>query len=865
MSNKNYGPATSGYLDPDLRNWENAVFEAGKPVLDKELNLSADIAGGFGLAALRRAMPSGWISDDFLATSAHASAIFVANPAADTLQIPQNLIAHVNGWLLTVANTSVSGSNQLALPAGPVGAGARRTDVVVLEVWRRLISASPSTTGKSASGRIWRSGNVKTSPADDLTLNLTDDILDANVGSESTKRVQIQFRLRVLEDVDVLSFPDGLDDPTIVANTVPASAGAPDGVATLFGYTNQASNGDPGLWRAGDGNPANTLGTVDGYMYAIPLMAVFRRNSTAFDKNTNQNGGVATPGPSDRPDGLFCDVIDARDVADLRSGVSPTGWNYAEVLEKNVNLLLDNTLKTEWVLTGNGGGSVGHTVLWADEIGVSAAHGGDNVITGDTPGAAFVGEFDAVRRRFSDRPTYEVMTVKVPAPLGGWPSATVNVDFTSLAVPPYAAFNWASYAPAQVVCQDVLRAQFIGVAAGKNTFDAMGNIVRVENLGAMPIAALDITFDTFGALATPMSDEDLYLDLLVCYPAGAGLTLTPTADYGSASIEINNPLALPGAAPTSYSTLANTSIDSAHREVTLQYQTVNVVAAFAADTVAASSTFVMPERVQSIVSVDRNGGPIVGGTSVSSDGRTVTLTNIADQTSPGDTLSVTYTALRPLPQSGVQLTVWYEARGPQTVRDALLTNSLSLEPKYLPSHLYVITVGSGSQDEAYPFPHAYVQTGGIYPTSGGSFTGEHELLARAAMSVSDFSASTGFLKLPTFVPMVPNSESLTFQRAPGDADFENRTYFKAVPAGYVPNTYAQDLSDPAKHKVVYPLLAELTSSTAWGKKGELVLVLVTRWASFDQTNGVFFDSNLAQNTTTASVFRLKSNLLNKRA
>lgn len=864
MTTKNYGPTTSGFLDPDNRNWETTVFESGKPVLDKELNLGQDIADAFAQGAYKRAMPSGWIADDFLDTSNSTSGVFTPVATANTFRIPQDLTAHVNGWMLRIANTNANGVNQLTVPAAPAGAGAKRTDIVILEVWRRLISASPSTVGKSATSRIWLYGNVKTSPADDLTLNLTDDLLDVNVGSETTKRVQIQYRLRVVSSVDLFTYPTGLSDPSVVANSVPASAGAPDGVATAFAYANQLANGDAGLWRAGDGNPANTLGTVDGYMYAIPLMAFFRRNSTAFNRNTNQNGGVATPGPSDRPDGLFYDILDGRDVVDLRIGVSPTGWDYAEVLEKSANQLLDNSLKTEWILTPNGGGMNGHTILWADEIGVSNVHGGDAVITGDTPGAAFIGEFDATRRKFSDRPIYEVLTVVVPQPGGGWANSTFNIDFTNIAVYPYTAFNWASYAPGAVCAQDVIGATFIG-GTGKVTFDALPHINTIQNLGAVPISALAFEMDALSGLG--VTDEDLYVDILVCYPPGCGLTYTATATYGSASFSINNPVALPAGAPVSYSALANTSIDAPHRETHLQYVTNNITITIAADTVVSNkATFRMPERVQTIVSVLKNAVPIVGSTTIGSDGKTITLTNAADFTDPGDDLTVTYTAIRPLPQNGEQLTIWYEARAPQTARDSLLGTSLTLQPKFLPSTLYTITCGSGSQDEGYPFPTAYVQTGGVYPTSIASFTGEHELSARAALSIADFSASTGLLKLPTFVPFTPSPEALTFTRSsPGDIDAENRTFFKTVPVGYVPNTYAQDLSDPAKHKVVYPFLAELTTSSSLGLKGQLVLVLLTRWAIFDETNGVFFNSDLTQSSTSASVFRLKGNLLTRKA
>ena len=39
MTLKNLGSLVSGYLDPEGRNWETAVYQSGKPVLDKELNL----------------------------------------------------------------------------------------------------------------------------------------------------------------------------------------------------------------------------------------------------------------------------------------------------------------------------------------------------------------------------------------------------------------------------------------------------------------------------------------------------------------------------------------------------------------------------------------------------------------------------------------------------------------------------------------------------------------------------------------------------------------------------------------------------------------------------------------------------------
>ena len=864
---KNYGPLVSGYLDPTGRNWETVVFQAGKPVLDKELNLGEDVDLGGAQEAITRAIPSGWLADDFITTTDPTGAIFMGSPASNTIEIPQNLFAHVNGWIIQVANTEFTGSNRLDLGAGPPNPGDRRTDVIVLEVWRRLISPAPSTDGKSAGSLIWRYGNVKTDPANDLVLNFPDDILDCTLGSESTKRVQIQYRLRVIQGVDIFSFPYGLDQPIVsVANSVPPNAATPDGTPTLFGYANQSASGDAGLWRAGDGNPLNTLGTVDGYMYAIPLMAVFRRNLSAFNRRLNHNGGVLSPGPSDRPDGLFNDIFVARDLADLRLGVSPNGWQLTEILQKNFNFLLDNQLYTEWTDTSPfGGGYAGVTVFAADEIGLANVHGGDGITTGTTGVGEFIGEFDAVRRRYSDRSTYELVTVAIPAPGGAWLNgASITIDPTALAVYPYAAFNWASFAPASVVIQDVVSASWIGNAGGKKTADAIPFVTSITSLGAIPVVPVNMNFGTIAPLG--LTNETLYVEILIAFPPGIGLSRTPTDTFGAGTFFINNPGQLPAIAPVSFNAFANQTIDAPHREVQLEYTTVALTITQAADTtIVGASTFTLQERADSIVSVLRNALPLIGGVTLDVSGRIVTFTNPGDFTSPGDVLTIQYVALRPMPQNGEQMTIYYAARAPQTSRSQVIGTSIQVDPKYVSPDLYVITTGSGSQDEGYPWPFGYVQTGGIYPNSTNTYTGESELSGRAAVSVTEFNATTGFLKLPTFVPMVASPESLVFDRANSDIDVEGRSFFKTVPVGYVPNAYAQDLSDPKRHKDVLPVLCELAVDSALGFRGQLVLVLLLRYAIFDETDGVFFNSDLTQNTTVASVFRIKGNLLDKRA
>jgi hypothetical protein len=925
MSGKNFGPAVSGYLNPTGRNWETTVFQAGKPVLDKELNLQQDIDGGQAEADLQREMPSGWIANDFLTSSGTLFAAGVSNQPL-TLTTP-TMVAHVNGWLLTIINTNVTASgsisNQLTLTAGPSGTGATRTDLIILEVWRLLLSASPSVTGKSVSGRIWQNGNVKTDPSNDAGLNFPDDIKDTNVGSETTKRVQIQYRLRVIPGINLFANPYGMTDSAVVANTVPASASAPDGAPSTesFTYTNQSSNDDQGLWVAGDGNPANSLGTVDGYMYAIPFMAVFRRNTTAWNRITNQNGGAVYPGPSTRPDGYLSDIFEVRDFVDLRTAVSPTGWNYTELVTKNFQFLLDNNLQSEIATNTFGGGGINGAIIpWADEIGPVPSDGAGPLI----------GNFDAVRRRFSGRSIAETVTVAITAPGGGWTNgSTVTIDPTNLAVYPYAGFNWASFAPANVVISDFQDAWWLGTT-GLNTINAMQYIDSVTNIGAVPTSALVVTFGALSALG--LTTETLYVDLVIAYPTNVGLTKTPVNSYGANSFVLTGGT-MPTSAPVSFASYANQTIDETHREVQLEYETSTLQVILASNTgvgnalayaslsggiatltglramypalvgqqiviagsvhspnngtftitgfisatsiqIANASAVVpdaglnwqvftnfirLPERAATLVLVSVNATTY--SAVLDTTGRIVTF---ATTVGSGGQIVVQYTALRPMPQVSEQMTIYYDAAAPQAARQALLGSSLQVIPRYVANDLYVITTGSGSQDEGYPWPQGYVQTGGIFPNSTNTYSGEADLSARGIVAITNFNASTGFLKLPLYLPMVANPDQITFS---GPAtDVEGRSYFNTTATGvYIPNAYAQDLSSANRHKDILPMLCELAADSPLGFQGQLVLVLFIRYALFDANNSINFDADQTVNTTVASVFRLRGNMLNKRA
>jgi len=850
---KNYGtPPVSGYSEPEGRSWETVVFEANTYVTDRELNLGQDVAASMVRKLRGR---SGWISSAHVNSSSPVEGIFTASAVANTLEMPA-LRALVNGWVIDCNHTGANGFNKLLLGAGP--ATGHRTDLVILEVWRKLVAPSPSTDGKSATSRIWQNGNVATDSASDVALNFSDDLLDTNLLVETTKRVQVQHRLRVIQGVDLETYPRGIDDLAVFANSVPATAGAPNGTISTFHYQNQEAFGDLGLWRAGDGLPTNALGTVDGYMYAIPLCGVIRRNTTAFDRRLNHNGGVASPGPSDRPDGLFYDIVSPLDLVSLRGIVGPL--DLAEQLQKNLNYVMDNNHHVEIGNTSPfGGGVLGTTYLVANEIGVAVGHGGDGVLTGSTGAGPLIGEFDCVRRRFSDRPIMETVTVQVSPAGANWVNnETVSINPTSLLIPPYSAFNWAAFAPNGTQISDVVSIQFTGSASPKKTKDASQNVQTISGLGSSVMAPISITFQNL--VTDGFTNEPVLVTLLVSYPNGAGLQYTPTADFGSSSFQFTtgNP---PAAAPVSYSSLITPTFQAPQREVALEYLTSNISYTFASP--VSGIAVQLRERADSIVSLLLGVTPFVQGVdyNLSADGRTI---QFALPPSAG-TFTITYRARRPLAQVGPQvpgnqsqLCIYYRAAAPQMVPDQHLPTSLQVIPRLVAREMLSMVTGSGSQDAAYPFPSAYVQLGGLKGPTSGSFTGEHEFTGSSHIAIQGLDINTGMMTLPTMVPMVANPESLVLMRTSGsDVDLEGRAFYAQVAAGYVPSAYSVTLAHADRHRNALPMIAELASNTAFGHKGELVLVVFHRYATMDDLNYVAFDNTLPNNATTASVYRLK--------
>ena len=297
----NLGPGVSRVLDPNGREFLEVILQQGKPPMDAEFNLLQELATGISRRAILRDVPSGWLGNE-----TNSMAEYVTNPTWSnwfrfgtqrTGEKQAVMWAAVNGWLVPVTGTRTGSPpgtpndtdtwNLISLDPPPANSGDFRTDFVFLEVWQARVAPNPSTTNKPTSSTLWKYGNVENGCS-----FLPDDLVDPALGFETSQRVQLQYRIRVVRGILGLStYADGFD-PSVVKAKGAYDPSNPE-TATSYTFQNMRQDlNDAGLWRAGDGT-ANNLGTVDGYVYAIPLCAVFRRNGVVWtgEPSPNLNGG----------------------------------------------------------------------------------------------------------------------------------------------------------------------------------------------------------------------------------------------------------------------------------------------------------------------------------------------------------------------------------------------------------------------------------------------------------------------------------------------------------------------------------------------------------------------------------------------
>lgn len=888
MGFENLGPNVSqnpqaitpggGQYTAEDHSWEQLVIQQNKPAADWELNLLQQIYGAYGIRQLaQRHFPSFWLNSDFLETSDGTGSYILLAPdvpgpppatsTANTFQLAAADV-NVNGWMIRFDLSSlgtlqsvVSGLNSVTLPSPPTG--GQRTDLVILEVWRALVSPAPSSANKSQAGQILRFGNAK-SPDTPINENLGDDLLDPVFASETARRVQIQYRWRVVEGIDIFSFPNGLDSPLVVANTVPSypSPGA-DGSATAFTYI--PTTRDAGLWRAGTGDSpgASSLGTVDGYMYAIPICAVFRRNSTAFNRSTNMNGaGLMATGISGRPDGLYADQISVGDILDLRKGIA---YDFTEVLDKAFEELLANTLSTQGEINQTYGFSnfvSGTSYEFRDDIGVGG----------------HIGNPDGVRTDFSDRSVVDSIVAVQPVSA---PTTSVVFNANSL-TPSYVgatALNLTINAPAGTDFYGVGRVRLVTSAGDTDLLNTSASVFATS----IAVTATTLTITLNAAVGTT---GFIYAEILVEYPGAAGCqrnvtaplavwtppaasiaswvdgaTLTATSDANRFSLAANLWWSVPG-----------------HRETTIHLKTVtqSPPAFHVAAEDTSHTTIYIPEMVAPGTSISINDGTNSYTTTAFSFNANYTKVTLSFSVTPPGSITARYVALRPpqpvtaAPNDSYQ--VWYTTRAIQSIAVPAGIQTLGLYARGIGKEIHVITSGSGSPDTAAPFLSPSTQIPAISTPPSPNIP-ESLLNTPNVVAVTGFSINAGYVSLPIYVPYTPDPGHVQLYSA-GDVtttDGDGRHFWPRSDNGlvpvYAPTAYAQNLLFSQRHKVAFPVLMELRQDTPFGsgsigRKGTLVLVVFTQWYEYSNQNSINLSPSLS--ATCAAVYRVRGNLLNPR-
>jgi hypothetical protein len=255
----------------------NVVRVTGDPSRPPTRIVYADPANLDGVIFQRRIMPA---PDDFtqigqvaadrvrrlaatLGTPGFSTAETIAVAAFNlTLPVCRALVADESIRL----GTGADGVGDNVLAFGPPPGGGTRWDVVILESW--VAEVAPIGAADGGTSQSLPVGGIKGNP------NLAGDaryaLRNPAIGDETTRRTQVRAALRVVEGVDLATYPSGLGDPTIL--------GQGDAASPIMGRPFVESPHRTALYRAGDGSVADatSFANATGHTFAIPVIAILR-------------------------------------------------------------------------------------------------------------------------------------------------------------------------------------------------------------------------------------------------------------------------------------------------------------------------------------------------------------------------------------------------------------------------------------------------------------------------------------------------------------------------------------------------------------------------------------------------------------
>jgi hypothetical protein len=860
MSDRDFGSLHT-YLDADEKNYETMVAQQNANLSSSELVLSQEIRRQEEDDILRENVDSGFLDGDF---GRDAQEDFTFQQNANEFQIVNKPIFHLNGWVIPLeyTDTNTDGQNIISLPDAPTSSGELGVDFVWLEAWRGLIESNPSTTRKPAADKVYRHGNWLSPSNTWLDDEMKDNPVSQQTGDETSIRVQVQYRVRTAR-LDANDSYDGFSDANVQAQ-------GPNGSPTSQSFTHAPDasvidSDDRGMWIAGDetGNANAVSGTADGFVYALPICLVYRRNSAGFNASSNGNGGineVESATPSDRPDGLFSDQVVEGDIQDLRHGVTLQGRDWNQVLDKSLHLLLDNELKTwamdssqtQWYVGGNND-TAGTEMFMADDIvpdGVDRSNG--NTIRNP----------DGICRVFSDRP-YVQKHVEIYETNSDWAQGdTLTLDLRDQP----GAKNIQDELPDGAEITDVTGVH-LDDSDGSNGYIDLTNQTVVSGLNSLNAT---VTFpNPFGI----SSQRDMWVEWEITYPAGSGLSQHPKSVPSNFEANFNPSTEFENAIGTTLNTsddvlqYADISYEEPHREgrIEIRESSSKTITVYAKD----DTTVVIPEHPY-VDGVDPNNTITVeeGGNPVGISGVNERTINLSSTLAANDAqVDVIYQALLPLPKN-TETTLYYRTPAVQALPADVLPSSLDVDVIHAPDSLYAVTSSTGSHDTCYPWVYPSHQL----PVSvDAEYRGEQDLSAPADITLDNYDVDTGLIELSNHVPL-PSLSDMTFSspQLARSVQEESVDHYQGTALGqFEPFMSGESFSSPVPHKTFYPLLVQLNEDTDVAQEGSILLAIFNQYQFVDDAgqesgNTLKNDIDVNANKGCISLYKVKGNFFSSK-
>ncbi len=551
-----YPSVVSRTLDPAGKSLLTVVALHDHEISDADVNLIQDLQGYKRHQVLKDGpATSGCLTWSPLAFSTSVPNTFTV-PSFDVLFSGEEVT--VTGYL-----SADQALNQVVLPPPapwPSSDEPARVYVVFLELWYQALdpttgagyySVTDPVTG-AISNFFWPYGCINPDPS--LYESMPDDSVDifgsltAGGGLYTTQRAQIQWSMNVQRvglSYDFTRYRYGLDPVgTGPLQAVYSQAAQPSPITLDATYQFQnlgPVTGDTGLWRAGNGSPTNSLGTLDGYSYAMPVAVVFQRNSGIFSLGSNifgcasagtSDSGTLATGISGRFDLRLADQVFPDDTVDTRQSVSLDGWDYEKLSGEGFTDIITGSLRSA-IGRGKPPGMSPYDLGSALDYYVSVA-------SAIIPNTNTVGAFDGFMNGFSsDQRTFYV-TKQVS--IYGTPSTPQNPDGTSGTIGKSVGTAGASWsqndafticlpsASTTVSASATITSAFV---QGLNTPVGGGAKVPVSLLSGAQVLVQGLNSRTivvsfpqnlYGTLYDPGA-SNIYVTLGITYPAGGSASL----------------------------------------------------------------------------------------------------------------------------------------------------------------------------------------------------------------------------------------------------------------------------------------------------------------------------------------------------